>query len=151
MKQIGPKVKTVVFVDPDSKRVLGFGPEGMRPLMPLGTRYEIKVPFDAIELDKWVDRYANEMRADAALQMERQFLREAPARKAIRDALILRSQTLDPLNRDLNMAMVSMMDMRYQKMMNAKMRPDNFLVAQAYDESTSGEDLAMKNPNVSLD
>ena len=150
MNQIGPKSKTVVFVDPDSKRVLGFGPEGMRPLMPAGTRYEVKVPFDAIELDKWVDRYASEMRADAALQQERQFLREAPARKAIRDALILRSQSLDPLNRDLNLAMVAMMDHRYQKMMDAKQKPDNFLVAQAYEESTSGEDLALKNPNVTL-
>jgi hypothetical protein len=151
MEQIGPKVKTVVFVDPDTKRVLGFGPEGIRPLMPIGTRYEIKVPFDAIELDKWVDRYAQEMRADAVLQMERQFLKEAPARKAIRDALILRSQNLDPLNRELNLTMVKMMDHRYEKMIAAKMKPDNFLVAQAYDEKTSGEDLAMKNPNVSLD
>jgi hypothetical protein len=151
MDSIHPKSRTVVFVDPDTKRVLGFGPEGMRPLMPIGTRYEIKIPFDAIELDRWVDRYANEMRADAALQMERQFRREAPARKAIRDALILRSQHLDPLNRDLNMAMVAMMDYRYQKVMEQKMKPENFLVAQGYEESTSGEDLAMKNPNVSLE
>jgi len=151
MEQIGPKRKTVVFVDPESKRVLGFGPEGMRPLMPLGTRYEVKIPFDAIELDKWVDRYASEMRADAALRMERQFLREAPARKAIRDALMLRTQSCDPINRDLNLAMVAMMDMRYNKVIEQQMKPEHFLVAQAYDEKTSGEDLAMKNPNVTLE
>jgi hypothetical protein len=151
MESIGPKVKTVVYIDPDSKRVLGFGPEGMRPLMPAGTRYETKVPSGALELDRYVDRYAREMKNDAEQKMERRFLREAPARKAIRDALLARSSSIDPLNRDLNLAMVKMMDMRYDRMMQQHINPETFLAAQAYDESTSGEDLAMMNPNVSLE
>ena len=90
------KAKTIVYCDPDTKRVLGFAPEGLKPLFPAGTKYEIKVPFDAIELDKWVDRYAGEMRDDIQQKMERQFLREAPARKAIRDALLCSEQRLQP-------------------------------------------------------
>lgn len=149
-ENLGPKVKTVVFVALDTKRVLGFGPEGLRPLVPAGTRYEIKTPFDAMELDKWVDRYAREMREDQEQANYRQFLREQPIRRGIQDAIRARSRHLDPLNRDLNEAFIRLQDKRYTDMLAAKTKAETFLVAQAFDESTSGEDLAMKNPNIRL-
>lgn len=147
---LGPKVKTVVFVDLDTKRVLGFAPEGCKPVCPPGTRYEVKVPFDAMELDKWVDRYAGEQKSDAEQQNYRQFMREAPMRKAIQDALRARNNHLDPLNRDLNNAFLALQEQRYRRTLDLKIKMDTFLVAQAYDESTSGEDLAMMNPNLTL-
>lgn len=147
---IGPKTRTQVYVDLDTKRVLGFAPEGVRPLFPPGTRFEAKTPFDAMELDKWVDKYADEQKRDIEANNFRQMQREAPTRKAIADALRARSAHLDPLNRDLNDAFLGLMEHRYQKTMEAKTKVDTFLVAQAYDESVSGEDLAMKNTNISL-
>lgn len=147
---IGPKVKTVVFVDLDTKRVLGFAPEGCKPIVPAGTRYETKTPFDAMELDKWVDQYARESRSDLEQQNFRQAMREAPIRRAIQDALRARNKYLDPLNRDLNNAFLALQEQRYQKTLRAKESMETFLVAQAYEESTSGEDLAMKNPNIRL-
>lgn len=149
-ENLGPKVRTVVYVDPDSQRVLGFGPEGMKPLIPHGTRYEIKVPFDAMELDKWVDRYAAERKRDLEEENYRQFLREQPFRKAITDALRARNNHLDPLNRDLNNAFIALQERRYSEMQAQKNKVETFLVAQAYDESVSGEDFTMKNPNISL-
>jgi len=148
--QHGPKTKTVVFVDLNTKRVLGFAPEGCRPLFPSGTHYEAKIPYDAIELDKWVDRYAQEMKDDAERSNHRQFMREAPMRKAIADAIRARNNHLDPLNRDLNNAFLALADKRYRANLEAKTKADTFLVAQAYDESVSGEDLAMENPNIRL-
>lgn len=149
-ENLGPRCKTVVFVDLDTKRVLGFGPEGLAPLIPAGTRYETKTPFDAIELDKWVDRYAAEMRADQQEKNYRQFLREQPMRKAIQDALRARNNHLDPLNRDLNNAFIGLQEKRYREMMDAKETAEHFLVAQGYDESVSGEDLALMNKRIQV-
>lgn len=146
MEQIGPKVKTVVFVDLDTKRVLGFAPEGLKPVVPCGTRYETKTPFDTMELEKWVNRYREEQKSDLEEKTYRQFSREAPVRKAMRDALLSRNNHVSPANRALNIALADLMDSRYKKTMDAKMKAETFLVAEAYDESKYGEDIACESP-----
>ena len=149
-KNFGPKCRTVVYCDLDTKRILGFGPEDMAPTFPPGTRYETKIPFDALELDKWVDKYAEEMKRDVQEKNYRQYLREKPIRDAIYAKLRERNKTLDPINRDLNNAFMLLQDKHYQEMLTAKDKVEHFLVAQGYDESFSGEDLAMENKRVQL-
>lgn len=140
------RVDTVVFVDLDTKRILGFGPAGCAPVFPPGTRYQVKTPFDTHELEKWVKQFHEEGLRDVEEKTMRQVMREAPQRKAIRDALIARSQHLDPLNRDLNMAMLALMDQRYRTAMDQKSKYETFLMAQAYEESKQGEDIALEHP-----
>lgn len=140
------KITTVVFIDLDSKRVLGFAPEGASPVFPAGTRYETRTPFDSLELEKFVKRFHEEGKRDVEEKTMRQVMREAPARKAIRDALIARSAHLDPFNRDLNYAMLGVMDQRYREAMDAKTKYETFLVAQAYEEGKAGEDVALEHP-----
>ena len=140
------KISTVVFIDLDSKRVLGFAPEGSAPLFPLGTRYETKTPFDVIELEKWVKQFREEGMRDIEEKSTRKVMREAPVRKAIRDALIARSAHLSPLEKDLNFAILGVMDHRYRAAIEAQKKVETFLAAEAYDESTAGEDLALQHP-----
>jgi hypothetical protein len=140
------KITTVVFIDLNTKRILGFAPEGATPYFPPGTRYETKTPFDSMELEKFVKRFHEEGKRDVEEKTMRQVMREAPIRKAIRDALIARSQHLDPLNRDLNYAILGIMDQRYRATMDAKTKYETFLLAQAYDESKAGEDVALEHP-----
>lgn len=140
------KIYTTVFIDLDTKRVLGFAPEGAVPAFPIGTRYETKQPYDSMELEKWVKRFREEGQRDLKEKTMRQVMREAPARKAIRDSLIARSQHLDPMNRDLNYAILGIMDQRYRAANDAKLKAETFLAAEAYDESTHGEDLALEHP-----
>lgn len=149
-ENFGPKAKTIVFVDLDTKRVLGFGPEGLAPTFPAGTRYETKIPFDAIELDKWVSRYGEEMRQDLQEKNYRQFLREQSARKAITDKLTEMTEHLDPFKRDFYRATRALQEKRYAQMVQQRDQVEHFLVAQGYDESFSGEDLAMENKRVQL-
>lgn len=146
MEHIGPKVKTVVFVDLDSQRILGFGPEGLNPIVPAGIRYETKIPFDTIELEKWVNRYRQEQKSDLEEKTYRQFMREAPVRKAMREQLLARNNHVSPANRALNNALADLMDSRYQKTMEHKMKAETFLVAEAHDESKYGEDIACDSP-----
>jgi hypothetical protein len=140
------KINTVAFIDLDSKRILGFSPEGCTPNFPPGTRYETKIPFDTLELEKLVKRFHEEGLRDVEEKTMRQVMLEAPIRKAIRDALIARSQHLDPLNKALNYAILGVMDERYRAAMDAKTKYETFLVAQAYEESKAGEDVALEHP-----
>lgn len=140
------KISTVAFIDLDTKRILGFAPEGCSPHFPPGTRYETKIPFDALELEKLVKRFHEEGLRDVEEKTMRQVMREAPQRKAIRDALIARSAHLDPFNRDLNYAILGVMDQRYRAALDAKTKYDTFLVAQAYEDGKAGEDVAMEHP-----
>ena len=140
------KITTIVFLDLDTKRVLGFAPEGATPAFPPGTRYETKIPFDTLELEKLVKRFHEEGLRDVEEKTMRQVMREAPIRKAIRDALIARSQHLDPLNKALNYAILGVMDERYRAAMEAKTKYETFLVAQAYEDGKAGEDVALEHP-----
>ena len=140
------KITTIVYIDLDTKRILGFSPEGSTPFFPTWTRYETKVPFDSLELEKFVKRFHEEGIRDVEEKTMRQVMREAPARKAIRDALIARSAHLDPMNKDLNYAILGIMDQRYRAAMDAKTKYDSFLPGQAYEEGKASEDVALEHP-----
>lgn len=140
------KNHTVVFVEQDTKRILGFAPEGLTPMFPAGTRYDTKTPFDVIEMENWLKKYRAQQKFDAETKAYRQIMREKPMRDSIRSAILARNNQVNPLNRDLNNALITFMDAEYDRIMAQLANPDVFGVAEAYEETKSGEDLAIEAP-----
>ena len=140
------RIPTIVFVEQDTKRILGFAPEGATPVFPPGTRYDTKLPFDTLELENWLKKYRQQQIQDAQENAYRRVMREKPIRDSIRNAIFARNAVVSPLNRDLNLALVHFMDQEYDRIIQMHANPEVFGVAEAYAESKEGEDLALEAP-----
>lgn len=138
--------KTIVFVDEDTKRILGFGPEGISPRFPAGVRVIEKIPFDALEYEGWLKRYREQAHLDAQEKAYRRIERERPIRDKIKDAIRARNNVVNALNRDHNNAVIKFMDWEYDRIMAQQANPETFGMAEAYDEHKIGEDLALESP-----
>ena len=141
-----PAPKTLVLIDCDTKRILGFSPEGITPIFPPGTRYETKTPFDTLELENWLKKFREQAHFDAEEKAYRRIQREKPIRDSIKAAIRARNHAVNPANRDLNNALINFMDHEYDRVMAQQANPETFLAAEAYDESKFGEDLALESP-----
>lgn len=148
--QLGERERTVVFRDLDSERILGFGPELLKPVFPAGVRYTETVLTSALEIEKWVKRYREQQERDAEEKTYRQLAREKPIRDSIKAALNARSSSISAANQALNRMLIRLMDERYDAMMRAKAKPEVYGMAEAYDESHASEDIALENPLLNL-
>lgn len=148
--QLGERERSVIFKDLDSKRILGFGPEMLKPVFPAGVRYTETVITSALEFEKWVKQYREQQERDAEEKTYRQLAREKPIRDSIKAALTARNSSISPANRDLNRVLIRLMDERYDAMMSAKAKPEVYGMAEAYDESHGSEDIALENPLLNL-
>lgn len=139
-------LKTIVFVEIDTHRILGFGPEGLKPLFPIGTRYREVHPFDAHEYEKWLKKYRDQAHNDAQEKVRLRTEREKHIRDAIKSAIRGRNLSVNRINRDCNNALIEFMDREYDRVMTHAANPETFGVAEAYEESKAGEDVALEAP-----
>jgi hypothetical protein len=146
--QLSERERTAVYIDLDSKRILGFAPENATMVIPPGIRYEVKVLYFAKEIERYVAKFREQQDRDLEEKRYRQVMREAPIRKAIADAIRDRNRHVNQWNRDLNNTFIRLNEERYQKMMSA--RPETFLAAEAWEEKKPSEDVALENPALNL-
>ena len=148
--QLGSKEATKVFVELDTKRILGFGPEFAHPVFPLGTKWTEYTLLSAREIERWIRKYREQQQRDAEEATYTRLCREKRFRDALKSAIRARNPHVSQFNRDLNNVLIRLMDERYDKMMAAMEKPDVFGVAEAFEEQKSGEDLAMEHPYFNL-
>ena len=144
--QLGEKEQMVVYVDQQSKRILGFCSTMVKPMFPRGTKYDSHTCMHASDIEKWANRMRLQDKSDWEDKNDRQLLREAPFRAATRNALLERRRHLDAPNRAMNDAIMKLMDNKYLLQMAQKRQVESYLPAEKYEMGTSGEDVALENP-----
>ena len=125
---------------------LPFGPEGARPVCPNGTRLQMYTLFHAHELDRWMGKYREQVDRDSEEATVRKLEQERPTRMAIREAIMDRNRHLDPMNRDLNLRSLELMDVLYERSIARRRKVETFLAAEAYDASKSSVDVGLESP-----
>lgn len=148
--QLSAKEAVKVYVELDSKRILGFAPENSRPLFPPWTRFTEYTLLHAHEIERWVSRYREQQQRDAEEATIRQLERESIFRNSLRSAIRARNNEVNQFNRDLNNVLIRLMDERYDAMMKAKAKPEVFGAAEAYEEGKDSMEVALENPLLNL-
>lgn len=144
--QLSGSERTVVWVDSDSKRIVGFGPEGAKPKAPPGSRITSYTCFHAHELDRWMEKYRAQCDRDADESTVRKMESERPMRNAIRDAILERNKEVDPMNRDLNLRSLQLMDTLYERQLARLRQKETFMAAEAFEAGTKSTDVALQSP-----
>lgn len=144
--QLSQSERAQVYLDPDTKRVLGFGPEGAVPLFPLGTRYTTQILYHARDIERFADRYREQCFRDSEEKTLASIEREAPIRKAIRDAILERNKHVDERNKAKNLAMLKVMDHFYEKTRAARQKMEVTIAAERYEAGTDSIDVAKQSP-----
>lgn len=140
--------KTVVYVDLDTRRILCFGPENANPVVPAGTRYRSETLLHAYQIERWSKRYQEQCAHDRDEAAVRTLEREAPFRKAVRDAVEMRNQSLDPWNREINRRMMDAQDTMYRRVIEARRKAEVCIVAEKYDENSDSVKMALDSPHI---
>lgn len=147
--QLTAKEAVKVYVEIGSNRILGFSPEHARPLFS-GFRYREQILLHAREIEQWVARYQRQQQDDAEKATFRQIKRESAFRAELRNKIRERSKHVNEFNRQLNETLIKLMDLRYDKMMEAKMKPQAHSLAELSETSNSRDndvlDFATKSP-----
>lgn len=144
--QITCHERSVVFIDPKTRRILGFGQDGVRPLFPAGTRYMKEVLYHSWDMDRYARLFREQWKRDQEINNYNQIAREKPMRDAIKDALRARAPHISALNRAQNEAMIRVMDFQYDQAIKAKMRQEVTLTAERWDEKKTEQDIALSDP-----
>src|ERR1700679_2152689 len=129
--QLGHKESIKVYVELDTGRILGFSPELCAPLFPPGVKYREHVCLHSWEIENWIEKYRRQQEIDAEVATHRQIEKESVFRKSLRAAILARSSHVNQFNRDLNEAFIKLMDTRYDRMMEAKAKPQVHGMAEA--------------------
>ena len=142
---LGQNERAQVYYDADSGRILGFGPDGAKPMFPLGTRYRTETLFHASSIERAAQRYRSQSLRDAEEDTLRILEREAPIRKAIRDAVVERNNHVDVRNKALNNAMLKVMDFYYEKARSRRLQVEVAIAAERYEAGKSSIDVALES------
>lgn len=140
--QLPQHERAVVYTDPDTNRILGFGPENAKPAFPAGSRYRAEVLYSANAIERKMMQYRDQCRRDAEESTVKKLEREGWMRKAIRDAVEERNKHVNPWNRDLNNAMLKVMDHFHQRALQARIDAEVCITAEKYDADTTSYDVA---------
>ena len=143
--QLGQNERAVVYYDADSGRLLGFGPENSRPFFPIGTRYRTENLFHASAIELAAKRYRSQCLRDAEEDTLRILEREAPIRRAIRDAVLERNNHVNERNKALNNAMLKVMDFYYEKARSRRLQVEVAIAAERYEAGKSSIDVALES------
>lgn len=146
--QLGSSERTVVYTDLDSRRILCFGIEGAPPVVPLGTRYRSETLLHASDIERYSKKYQEQCARDRDEAAVRTLEREAPFRKAVRDAVIDRNSSLDPWNREINIRMMDAQDTMYQRVIEARRRAEVCIVAEKYTADSDSVKMALDSPHI---
>lgn len=144
--QLSSKEAVKVYLELDTKRILGFTPEFAKPFFPSTVRYTEYTLLSAKEIERWVGRYREQQERDAYEATVRQIQRESVFRKSLTSAIRARNQHVNPFNRDLNNTLIRLMDEKYDRMMQAKLRPQVYTPAMAYEEGKTAHEVALDSP-----
>lgn len=144
--QLTGSERTCVWIDSDSKRIIGFGPEGAKPKAPPGSRITSYTCLHAHELDRWMNKYREQCDRDSDESTVRKMEQERPMRNAIREAVLERNKHVDPMNRDLNLRSLELMDTMYERILARRRQAETFLAAEAYEAGTKSTDVALDSP-----
>jgi hypothetical protein len=149
--QLSAKESVKVFVEIGTDRILGFAPEHSRPLFSGSIRYREHILLHARDIEQWVSRYRVQQERDAEIATYRQIKQESGFRKSIREAIQRRNNHVSPVNRDLNNALIKLMDKRYEQIMEAKMHLVMHTLAEGSEAGKKSDeneiiDFAMNSP-----
>lgn len=140
--QLTAKEAVKVYVEVETGRILGFSPEHANLLgRPRYIRYTSILLLHARDIEAWVAKYRIQQERDAEESTLRQIEREAPFRKALRDAIRERSKHVNKFNQALNETLVKLMDRRYDQIMQSKAKP----VIQGMAESSEANPHAVED------
>lgn len=140
--QLAERERTCVYISTETGRILGFGHESMAPMFKQG--WKRTVLYHAAAIDQWAEKYRKQEEED---RQENDYLkseREAPARAAIRQALIARRSHVDGANRAYIDANVRLMDQRAERSRNRKEQA--YLLCEKYEGDPRSEDIALESP-----
>jgi hypothetical protein len=140
--QLSSRESVVVYRDPETKRILGFGPEYAKPAFPAGTKYTSETCLHASDVERRMMEYREQCLRDAEASTLRKLERERPIRDSIRSAVLARNSEVDPWNRDVNNALLRTWDHFYQRACNARLKAEVCTVAEKYDASKTTEQIA---------
>jgi hypothetical protein len=143
---LSSKEAVKVYFELDTNRILGFTPEFARPLFPIGIRYKETTLQSAREIERHVAMYRQQQERDAYDATVRQIQRESIFRKSLASSIRARNQHVNQFNRDLNNTFIRLMDEKYDRMMQAKLRPQIYTPAEAYEQKTTTHEIAMDSP-----
>lgn len=113
-EQIRESERICVFRSTRTGRIVGFGKMGMPALIPGLERIEL---FYGHEMDAWADRFRAQEEEDRHMENAVLSEREAPARKALREALLARRAVVGSRDQhyiDVNIAVI---DQRHERML----------------------------------
>lgn len=139
--QLSAKERTCVYLSTLTGRILGFGHESVKPMF--AEEWKREILYHAIDIEKWAEKYRKQEEEDQQCEDYKRTLREAPARKAIRDALMERRKHVDAPNQAYIDANLTLMARREQR---ANTRKERFLLSEKYDMSKSAEEIALDSP-----
>ena len=140
--QLAERERTCVYFSTATGRILGFGNEAMAPMYKEGWRREGL--FHASQIDRYAELYRKQEAEDIQREDFDRTEREAPARAAIRAALMARRNVVDGPNRRYIDANLALMEKREQRM--RKRKQTAMLLCEAYEGDPRPEDIALKSP-----
>ena len=152
--QLSARESVVVYRDPDTRRILGFGPEDVKPAFPAGTKYTTELCLHARDVERRMMEYRQQCIHDAQSSTLRRLESERPFRQALRDSIESRNRELahegawGQRNIELNNAVLKVMDHFYQRACNARMHAEVCLVAEKHEASLKTPDIALESPAI---
>lgn len=148
--QLSHSERTVCYRDLETKRILGFGPEGFPPAAPAGVKYTATVCYSAKAIERFAEEYRSQSLRDREETSLRRLEAERPIRQAIKSALAERNNHLDPKNRDYNNAMLRVMDHFYDTAVEARQKVEVCIAAEKYEASKTSGDITLENSKIQL-
>lgn len=135
-----------MYLTRDTGRILGFGHESIKFILPAGTRgVKREVLFHARDIERYAERYRAEQQQDFEQDQYHRILRESPLRNAIRQALLARRAMVDnPLDRAYIDVNLKLMDKREEWARQRKQ--ECALLAEKYDADKTAEEIALDSP-----
>jgi hypothetical protein len=106
--------------------------------------WQRKVLFHAKDIEKWSEAYRRQNEEDKQSKDFRKTEQEAPARRAIRSAMIDRRNHVDGHNRAYLDVNILLMDQREERA--RKVKEIGFLMSEAYEGTPRAEDIALQSP-----
>lgn len=143
--QLSQSERCVVFRDANTKRILGFGIEGIAPSFPKGTKILSEVCYHAHEMDRRAQEYRDQCKIDAEISTQQKLEYDQPMRKAIKDAIREHNNHCSPWNRHLNNALLKVMDKYYEDALSARRNAEVALVAEKYEACKTSTEIAMES------
>lgn len=134
-----------MYRDANTKRILGFGMEGMAPQFPKGTKITSEICFHAMEMDRRANEYRDQCRLDAEISTQQKLEYDQPMRKAIQDEIRAHNQHCSPWNKAVNNALLKVMDKYYEDALSARRNAEVALVAEKWEAGTTANEIAMES------